>query len=403
MIKQTATYGVWTVNRHDDGKMEVLKNGTVCEKAKPALREIAEEIGFEINPDWTSQQLGVNVLKAMQGTGGSKAAKPQPKAKEEVKKPAKKEESTVPKTAKAGNDELAAAKAEIERLKAELAKAKKAETPKEEKKSKGKDPFEGLMVKVCPGIFTQRYRYERWHDAWDSYPDGDRRRKPIHHDGSWVVSSSSRKVTISKPFSICKYPVTQAQWKAIMGEGFNMSKFRGDDLPVTNISWEEVQTFIKKLNDLTGKKYRLPTEAEWQWAACGASKDDDLGDFAGCKEELELKNYAWYYNNSDNQTHPVGQKKPNELGLYDMSGNVWEICQDYYKKDSIGYWHDFGSGSVVDPCELDAASQKHILKGGCYDSSDGGSNRTLGCALSCYDTLGEKSEGSLCIGFRLAL
>ena len=157
MIKQTATYGVWTVNRHDDGKIEVLKNGIVCEKAKPALREIAEEIGFEINPDWTSQQLGVNVLKAMQGAGGSKAAKPQPKAKEELKKPAKKEESKTSKTAKAGDDALAAAQAEIERLKAELAKAKKAETPKEEKKPKAKDPFEGLMVKVCPGVFNQNY------------------------------------------------------------------------------------------------------------------------------------------------------------------------------------------------------------------------------------------------------
>lgn len=121
MIKQTASYGVWTVNRHDDGKIEVLKNGIVCEKAKPALREIAEEIGFEINPDWTSQQLGVNVLKAMQGAGGSKA---EPKAKEELKKPAKKEESKTSKTAKAGDDALAAAQAEIERLKAELAKAK---------------------------------------------------------------------------------------------------------------------------------------------------------------------------------------------------------------------------------------------------------------------------------------
>ena len=85
-----------------------------------------------------------------------------------------------------------------------------------------------------------------------------------------------------------------------------------------------------------------------------------------------------------------------------MSGNVWEICQDYYKKGSMGYCHDLGSGSVVDPCELDAASQQHIVKGGSFDRGVG-SNGHLGCALSCFGTIGEKAEGSLRIGFRLAL
>jgi formylglycine-generating enzyme required for sulfatase activity len=130
-------------------------------------------------------------------------------------------------------------------------------------------------------------------------------------------------------FSISKYEVTQAQWRAVMGN--NPSKYSGcDDCPVENVSWNEVQEFILKLNQMTGKNYRLPTEAEWEYAARGGSKSRGYK-YSGSNS---IRDVAWYYDNSGNKTHPVGQKQPNELGLYDMSGNVWEWCSDWYSSYS---------------------------------------------------------------------
>lgn len=220
---------------------------------------------------------------------------------------------------------------------------------------KSNDPFDGLMIKVCSGKFSQRY-------IKFSNSQYDKRKKAEMRHGH-----ESRTVTLTKDFQICKYPTTQKQWKVIMGEGFNMSENRGDDLPVTNVSYEDIMQFIKKLNKLTGKKYRLPTEAEWQWAAMGANKDNDQGQYAGCKEAKDIPKYAWCENNSDDKTHPVGKKKPNELGLYDMMGNVWEVCQDKCDEpDSPAFsmHKTFVSGSdVIDPIEKSGAF--HVTKGGC--------------------------------------
>jgi len=137
------------------------------------------------------------------------------------------------------------------------------------------------------------------------------REKPIH------------KVTVSD-FYIGKYEVTQAQWKAVMGN--NPSYFKGEELPVECVSWDDVQVFIRMLNALTGKLYRLPTESEWEFAARGGNKSK------GCKYSgsKNLENVAWYEKNSNKQTHPVGTKSPNELDIYDMSGNVWEWCSDWF-------------------------------------------------------------------------
>ncbi|MEI6141604.1 MAG: formylglycine-generating enzyme family protein, partial [Mariniphaga sp.] len=140
--------------------------------------------------------------------------------------------------------------------------------------------------------------------------------KPIH------------TVTVSD-FSIGKTEVTQAQWVAVMGS--NPSNFKGDNLPVETVSWDDIQVFINKLNTKTGKTYRLPTEAEWEYAA-GASTSPvtDRNKYAGTNSESSLGNYAWYSANSGSKTHPVGTKQPNQFGLYDMSGNVWEWCSDWY-------------------------------------------------------------------------
>ncbi|MCR5183462.1 MAG: formylglycine-generating enzyme family protein [Opitutales bacterium] len=135
----------------------------------------------------------------------------------------------------------------------------------------------------------------------------------------------------NKNYSIGKYPVTQAEYKAIMGE--NPSHFRGGDRPVENVSWHDVCDFCKKLTAREralgrlpkGFKYRLPTSEEWE-VACRAGTTTWFG--SGDTEE-DLARVAWYYKNSEDETHPVGQKAPNAWGIYDMHGNVWEWCMDY--------------------------------------------------------------------------
>lgn len=147
------------------------------------------------------------------------------------------------------------------------------------------------------------------------------------NNSKWKDQKPPHKTEISKGFWISKYEITQKQWKTIMRK--NPSHFKGDDLPVDSISWFDAQDFIKKLNSKGEGNFRLPTETEWEYA-CRAGSETAF--YYGNDESL-LENYAWTTSNSDRHTHPVGEKLPNAWGLYDMIGNVWEWCEDWYDED----------------------------------------------------------------------
>lgn len=163
----------------------------------------------------------------------------------------------------------------------------------------------------------------------------------------------AHEVTITG-FVISKFEVTQALWKQVMGG--NPSRFKGDSLPVENVSWDDVQMFLKRLNMLTGKNYRLPTEAEWEYAARGGIHSRQSTYSGG----LNLGDHAWFVENASNTTHAAGQKQPNELGLYDMSGNVWEWCSDSYGPYS-SMAQSNPQGAKTNPSK--------VLRGGCYASN----------------------------------
>ncbi len=175
---------------------------------------------------------------------------------------------------------------------------------------------------------------------------------PTSEIGSSNDERPQHQVTISKNFYLGKYEVTQGQWKAVMGN--NPSHFSGcdDNCPVENVSWEDAQEFIKRLNGKGEGTYRLPTEAEWEYAC----RSGTTGAYSGSLDEM-----GWYDKNSGDKTHPVGQKKANAFGLYDMHGNVWEWTADWYES--------YSSGSVTDPTGASSGSDR-VLRGGSYSWDD---------------------------------
>lgn len=162
-------------------------------------------------------------------------------------------------------------------------------------------------------------------------------------------------------FYMGKYEVTQEQWQKIMGS--NPSKYQscGPNCPVDQVSWNDVQGYISKLSALGNTRYRLPTEAEWEYAARSGGKDEE---WAGTNSESNLSDYAWYNKNSDSP-HPVGQKKPNNLGLYDMSGNVFEWCSDWF---NIHYYILLKNGTH-DP-KGPKTGKERVYRGGAWNANN---------------------------------
>jgi len=192
----------------------------------------------------------------------------------------------------------------------------------------GKKSFEPEMIFVEGGTFQL------------GSSSGESDEKPVH------------SVTLSA-FNIGKYEVTQAQWKAVMGS--NPSYFKDcDQCPVVQVSWNDVQDFIRKLNAQTGKNYRLPTEAEWEYAAKGGKSSKGYT-YSGSND---LNSVAWNTENSGSKTHAVGGKQVNELGVYDMTGNVWEWCSDWYG--------NYNSYNETNPTGA-SLGQDRVLRGGSWD------------------------------------
>ena len=217
------------------------------------------------------------------------------------------------------------------------------------------------MVKVEGGTFMM--------GATPEMQNPYEQEKPVH------------QVTLTNDYYMGKYEVTQALWQAVMES--NPSNFKGANLPVEQVSWDDCQVFLTKLNSMTGRKFRLPTEAEWEYAARGGKKS--LGyQYSGSNN---ISDVAWYKDNSGGITHSVGMKQANELGIFDMNGNVWEWCQDWF--DS------YSSSSQTNPTGAISGAFR-VFRG----SSWGGNVRM--CHLSCRDRYVTYCRNYR-LGFRLAL
>ena len=217
------------------------------------------------------------------------------------------------------------------------------------------------MIAVEGGTFTMGATAEQGNDAYSD-------EKPAH------------QVTLSS-YYIGMFEVTQELWQAVMGS--NPSFFKGNKKPVEQVSWNDCQEFITKLNSLTGQEFRLPTEAEWEYAARGGKKSKGYK-YSGSNN---IDDVAWYNDNSSSTTHDVGQKIPNELGLYDMSGNVCEWCSDWYGS--------YSSNAQTNPVGPSSGSFR-VYRGGCWCHDAGGCRSSLRRDFT-------PGRSSNYLGFRLAL
>ena len=224
-----------------------------------------------------------------------------------------------------------------ERLRRELAAAEQARKEREEAERKMRETgYSNGILKVngieYPMVYVSGGSFMMGSDDSEAFSN----EKPVH------------RVTLSS-YRIGKYEVTQELWEAVMGR--NRSHFKGSRRPVENVSWDDCQTFIRKLNSLTGQTFKLPTEAQWEFAARGGNSSNGYK-YSGSDD---IDNVGWYYDNSGHTTHNVGTKSPNELGIYDMSGNVLEWCRDYYGS--------YSSSSQTNP-EGPSSGSYQVYRGG---------------------------------------
>jgi formylglycine-generating enzyme required for sulfatase activity len=175
--------------------------------------------------------------------------------------------------------------------------------------------------------------------------------------GSFLMGSEkeqpAHRVTLTRGLLLGRSPITQSQWEAVMGA--NPSAFPGTDRPVEQVSWNDCQAFVARLNAAGQGTFRLPTEAEWEYACRAGS----AGKFCFGDDDAGLGEFGWFSANSSGQTQPVGRKRPNAWGLHDMHGNVWEWCQDW--------WDDYPQGDAVDPQGPPAGFMgARVFRGGCW-------------------------------------
>lgn len=243
---------------------------------------------------------------------------------------------------------------------------RKQEPPKPHVRHRpGKKVLQNLlenMVRVEGGAYVMGATAEQGSDAFES-------EKPGH-------------MVEVKSFYICRFEVTQAEWEVVMG--YNPSGFKSEQHPVENVSWEDCQRFISKLSAITGRLFRLPTEVEWEYAARGGKLSCGYKYSGG----NEIDSLAWYEENSERHSHLIGQKEPNELGLFDMSGNVWEWCQDVYAP--------YPSGTGEQLTWTPPTGNFRVLRGGSWFSDA----RDCRVSFRNYYTPGHRVAN---LGFRLAI
>ena len=343
-------------------KMAILYQAQICHISEEVIQHILSELQEKKKKEQEAAK-----KKAEAEKKAREKAETERKVMEAAKKKAEAEKRA---REKAEAEKKAREKDEAEKRAREKAEAEKKAREKAEAERRAREQEAALppairnlisnMVYVEGGTFTMGATSEQG-------GDGDPDLKPAH------------RVTLSS-FSICRYEVTQEEWEAVMG--CNPSHFEGKKRPVESVSWNDCQEFIRKLNAITGKHFRLPTEAEWEFAARGGNKSKGYK-YSGSNN---IGGVAWYGDNSDWETHPVGQKSPNELGLYDMSGNVWEWCGDW--------WDIYKLSSQTDP-KGPSTGDRRVFRGGGYAYADS-------CCVSARDAyLPHMTSADL--GFRLAL